>query len=418
MDARTELDGSVLPWWEKNALDETGGVFTCFDNSGRLLSTDKFTWSQGRWAWVCAELYDDAEAGLISAVPETWADRAISTARFIRQHAVLPDFRSCFRTTADGQHLTDEEGRRSVSVFADLFAALGLGAAARITTSAEAEDWFLTAKRMVLRAEADVSSRTALTEPYPVPRSHLDLAEPMNLLHTSAELLRVNHDDDLIGVRDRALDVLIDQRVSGDRWWEFMPLDPDDEDLLISRHRTPGHLLEALWMIHHAVSQAHDRGESPEDLSADQYIGLTKRAMATGWDAEHGGVFRYVDVEGGEPRGTSGDPADRYEQLVRRTWNTKLWWVHAEAMYTLRMLSERFPEDSHIARWADLTQEWTMQTFPDRVNGEWIQVRTVSGEPLDEVVALPVKDPFHIIRSLSFLNRLSQGEAPYGRSNR
>ena len=87
-------------------------------------------------------------------------------------------------------------------------------------------------------------------------------------------------------------------------------------------------------------------------------------------------------------------------------------------MYTLRLVANLFPDDSDIARWADLTQEWTMQTFPDRVNGEWIQIRTVSGEPLDEVVALPVKDPFHIIRSLSFLNRLSQGEAPYGRSNR
>ncbi len=52
------LRNVLLPFWRERAMDETyGGYFTCFENSGeRLLSTDKFTWSQGRMVWVLAAL--------------------------------------------------------------------------------------------------------------------------------------------------------------------------------------------------------------------------------------------------------------------------------------------------------------------------------------------------------------------------
>lgn len=48
----------VLPFWEKYSPDyERGGVFTCFSNSGdKLLSEDKYIWSQGRMLWVLSRL--------------------------------------------------------------------------------------------------------------------------------------------------------------------------------------------------------------------------------------------------------------------------------------------------------------------------------------------------------------------------
>lgn len=50
-----------------------------------------------------------------------------------------------------------------------------------------------------------------------------------------------------------------------------------------------------------------------------------------------------------------------------------------------------------------------MATFPDPDGQEWIQIRSRDGSPLDEVVALPVKDPMHIARSLLLLNALEAG---------
>ncbi|MBA7699205.1 hypothetical protein ES703_107895 [subsurface metagenome] len=35
--------------------------------------------------------------------------------------------------------------------------------------------------------------------------------------------------------------------------------------------------------------------------------------------------------------------------------------------------------------------------------GEWIQIRNREGKPEDKVVALPVKDPYHITRAFMHL---------------
>ena len=57
-DLRRHLVDDVLAWWSAHGPDPAhGGVLTCWDNAGsRLVSTDKYTWSQGRWTWLTARL--------------------------------------------------------------------------------------------------------------------------------------------------------------------------------------------------------------------------------------------------------------------------------------------------------------------------------------------------------------------------
>lgn len=52
--------------------------------------------------------------------------------------------------------------------------------------------------------------------------------------------------------------------------------------------------------------------------------------------------------------------------------------------------------------------EYVYQTFPneDLEIREWIQIRTREGKPEDKAVALPVKDPYHIIRNLRLILEL------------
>jgi N-acylglucosamine 2-epimerase len=52
--------------------------------------------------------------------------------------------------------------------------------------------------------------------------------------------------------------------------------------------------------------------------------------------------------------------------------------------------------------------EYTFATFPhpDPEIGEWIQIRDREGKPESKVVALPVKDPFHIARNLILIIQL------------
>ena len=55
---KKELKENLLPFWLKRGIDEEeGGYLNCFTNSGdRLVSHDKYTWSQGRFLWTFSKL--------------------------------------------------------------------------------------------------------------------------------------------------------------------------------------------------------------------------------------------------------------------------------------------------------------------------------------------------------------------------
>ena len=59
--AKEELDICVN-FWLKNGLDkENGGVYTCLDREGKIYSTDKSVWMQGRCGWMFSNLYNNIE---------------------------------------------------------------------------------------------------------------------------------------------------------------------------------------------------------------------------------------------------------------------------------------------------------------------------------------------------------------------
>lgn len=179
-----------------------------------------------------------------------------------------------------------------------------------------------------------------------------------------------------------------------DDWWEFQPDEQADHDSLLARHRTPGHLLETAWML---LDAARDI-DAVAALVPEWLPDLGRHALELGWDETHGGLLRYVDAAGGSPDGRTFG-GDRYESLVIDTWDTKLWWVHAEAMLATAALDTAYPS-AGFAAWNRTVTDYSLDTFPDPAGQEWLQVRDRAGRPLDRVVALPVKDPFHIARAL------------------
>ena len=92
-------------------------------------------------------------------------------------------------------------------------------------------------------------------------------------------------------------------------------------------------------------------------------------------------------------------------------WSSKLWWVHSEALYT-SLLCYLKSGDPAFKEWFERTFDYVFSTFPgkDPEIREWIQIRTREGAPLEKVVALPVKDPFHITRNLLLILELLYGE--------
>src|SRR5690554_5431684 len=102
---RRHLEEAVLPFWLGGPSDrEHGGVFTCLENeSGRLVSRDKFVWSQGRFAWLMAHAARMARRGLLSGDAGDYLARARETADFLIEHAFLPDGSCAYLLTEEGR---------------------------------------------------------------------------------------------------------------------------------------------------------------------------------------------------------------------------------------------------------------------------------------------------------------------------
>src|SRR5699024_5877830 len=101
------------------------------------------------------------------------------------------------------------------------------------------------------------------------------------------------------------------------------------------RHVNPGHMLECVWFLLHSLNQL----EMKDDKSyIEQFANMTEYALNIGWDAKYDGILRFVDIEGGEPKGEKRD--ELLETLIIETWDTKLWWPHSEALYTTLLLKQ------------------------------------------------------------------------------
>lgn len=111
-----------------------------------------------------------------------------------------------------------------------------------------------------------------------------------------------------------------------------------------------------------------------------------RRHMEIGWDKSHGGISLALDAGGGAEVGW--DLAD-----------LKLWWPQTEALHGV-LLAWSETGDRAWLDWYERLWSLCLAHFVDWENGEWRQKLNRDLSPWGGVVALPVKDPFHLPRSL------------------
>ena len=82
---REEL-ARCVDFWLNNGMDKVnGGVYTCLDREGRVFSTDKSVWMQGRCGWVFAWLCR------LYGVREEWLAASKSCLDFMEAHCINRD---------------------------------------------------------------------------------------------------------------------------------------------------------------------------------------------------------------------------------------------------------------------------------------------------------------------------------------
>ncbi|HLR32178.1 MAG TPA: hypothetical protein VK074_06795, partial [Fodinibius sp.] len=72
-----------------------------------------------------------------------------------------------------------------------------------------------------------------------------------------------------------------------------------------------------------------------------------------------------------------------------------------EALYST-LLGYMQSGNKRLLQHYEKMERYVFETFPhpDEEIGEWIQIRDRAGKPIDKIAALPVKDPFHILRNM------------------
>ncbi len=397
----SHLKNDVLPFWLNKMDGENGGVFSCINNMGdEILSTDKYTWSQGRIVWIYSKLatmdiFSDEEK-------EVLLGYAKSTAYFLMKNVVLENGNCSFILTKEGIPKPEIHGGRcDTNITADQFVILGLSKYGAVSGDMAALNFAKDLYKRVLERTESSGKREFRSAPMMMLNVTSELALAMKELSDSsfeetdkwADAYMYDVINNFVGE-----DYLIHERnrVNG----------PNDKSVMIERYINPGHTIEDMWFVMH---QAATKGNIEVIRKA---VKVLKAAFEKGWDKEWGGILLFADEEGGKPRGSiKGMEKDSQVQKLLNDWSNKVWWSHSETLYTT-LLSYILTGDEEAAQLFNTVHDYVFKTFPNpnKEIGEWIQIRDRMGNPEDKFVALPVKDPFHIMRNMALIIELLQGK--------
>jgi N-acylglucosamine 2-epimerase len=393
----------LLPFWWKAVDTHNGGIFTCFDNSGaKLVSRNKYTWSQGRFVWLWSRVARMIAASMLPGDSARYMQEAARTVQFLVDNVFLANGNCAYALSETGEIIEDD-----ASIYADCFVVLGF---AEYATASADTAILQRALNVYDRIRTRLAAGNFRTEPYPIPagyRSHSIAMILLRITQILADALQTLHhprfEEFRIETIRGASEILNVFCKPDGAVWEVVPLEQRLNDTVLARHATPGHAFESMWFVIRTALQC----------GREEWIAQAARsiewAFDVGWDRDFGGIFRYVDREGGKPRGIESN--ERYEALIVDTWDTKIWWPHAEALFATllahRKSGQKALESMHLALF-----EYVFRTFPnpDRSIGEWIQIRDRGGAPLDKCVALPVKDPYHILQDVLLIIELLHSE--------
>lgn len=365
---RSELLDRTIPFWLRYGVDrEYGGICTCISDDGRVLSTDKYMWSQLRALYTFSALYNHIEP------QEEWLAVAENIFHLVTRYGRDESGQWLYVISADGRPL-----QGAVSIYTDAFAIYGLTEYARATGNRQAS-------RIARETFENVRTRLAQpgpypTAPHPVPAGMKAHGIAMTFALVFEELGRYLNDptvlDAGIAYADQVMKVF--RHSERERVYEFVT----QEDALLDAPPgltvVPGHVLESMWFMIHIYRRMND----PERIR--QAIETIRWHAEFGWDAECGGIVLARDAQG-----------SRWEKIA----DTKIWWPHTEALYAL-LLAYSISREQWCLDWLARVHEYSYAHFPVPGYGEWIQNLDRQGNKLDEVVGLPVKDPFHLSRSL------------------
>ena len=380
---RGQLD-IVADFWLKNGMDSVhGGVYTCLDRTGKIYSTDKSVWMQGRCGWMFAHLCH------VYGVKEEWLAASKSCLDFMEKYCINREAgdRMYFTVTEDGQPLRQRRYYYSEAFYA----------------SANAEYYGVTGDKECLeRARKAYNLYWDLAHggkdpvnmgPKTIPetRTGRSFGLPMIILNVISILLRVDpeHKAEYEDRAQQCVDEIFKYFVKPEMKCLLENVGPNGEvrtNYTEGRIVNPGHDIEGVWFM---LEHAKRTGDTELVGKAAQIFDW---AIERGWDKEYGGLLYFVDC--------MGLPPEAYEH------DMKLWWPHNEILIASMMLY-RDTKDEKYLDWFYTTLDYCKKHFADEEYGKWYGYLRRDGKPtMPSTKGSTFKGPFHLPRCLIMVDQM------------
>ena len=369
-------------FWLKNGIDKVnGGVYTCLDRTGKVYSTDKSVWMQGRCAWTFSYLCN------VYGKRDEWLDAARSCLDFLEAHCInhAAGDRLYFTVTGDGKPL-----RQRRYFYSETFYSM-----------ANAEYYIATGDKICLeRARRAYNTYWDLwhgaTDPtglgaktVPETRSGRSFGNAMICLNMTSVMLRADPENaELYNRRAKeCTEDIFKYHVHPELCCLLENVGTNGEarlDFTDGRIINPGHDIEGVWFL---LEQAKRTDDKELVARCEQ---IFEWAYNAGWDKEYGGLLYFVDA--------LGLPPEAYEH------DMKLWWPHNELLISSMMLYRETKKEKYLDIFFD-TFDYCQKVFFDSEYGEWYGYLRRDGKPTEPPCkGSTYKGPFHLPRMLAIVD--------------
>ena len=380
---RSQLD-TCADFWLKNGMDhEHGGVYTCLDRQGKVFSTDKSVWMQGRCGWIFACL-----CHLYGKRPE-WMEASKSCLDFAEKYCINREAgdRMYFTVTEDGQPL-----RQRRYYFSEAFYAIANAEYYGLTGEQEYLDRALKAYNIYWDLWHGAPDPTGLgAKTIPETRTGRAFGLPMIYLNVTSVFLRVDpsHKDLYEKRANACVEDIFKYHVHPELKCVLENVGPNGEARLNyteGRFVNPGHDIEGVWFL---LEHAKRTGDAELVAKAEEIFNW---AITAGWDNEYGGLLYFVDA--------LGMPPESYEH------DMKLWWPHNEILISSMMLYRDTGKEEYLD-WFYKTLDYCKTYLADEEYGEWYGYLRRDGKPtMPPCKGSTFKGPFHLPRMLTMVDTM------------
>ena len=383
---REELDRCVN-FWLKNGMDSVhGGVYTCLDRTGKIFSTDKSVWMQGRCGWIFAFL-----CSRYGVKPE-WLAASKSCLDFMEKYCINREAgdRMYFTVTEDGQPL-----RQRRYFYSEAFYALANAEYYGVTGEKACLERARRAYDLYWDLNHGMADPTGLgPKTIPETRTGRAFGIPMIYLNVTSVLMRVDPEHRKL-YEERAkscVDDIFAYHVHPELKCVLENVGPNGEARLNytdGRIVNPGHDIEGVWFLLEQAARTND----PSLVEKAETI--FNWAITAGWDNEYGGLLYFVDC--------LGNPPEAYEH------DMKLWWPHDEILISSLMLYRDTGKQEYLD-WFYKTLDYSKAHFSDPEYGEWYGYLRRDGKPTEPACkGSTFKGPFHLPRMLILVDGMITG---------